>query len=126
MHFCGTTHQRVLHLERLQAHVLEQHGLVECRHQGPGQKLQGWQIFMGLTAQCLPRCGSLEQILWRYFAVRVSSFKSAPHEHAAHGGQPDVAAFVGRGLHRSLEWLQRGVVHIRSDLLLSQCPSSEH
>lgn len=48
-------------------------GIVEGRHQGPPQKLQGWQIIAGLTAQCLHRCGSLQHIMLRYFAVRVSS-----------------------------------------------------
>lgn len=46
---------------------------VEGRHQGPRQKLQGWQIIAGLTAQCLHCCGSLQQIVRRYFAVRMSS-----------------------------------------------------
>ncbi|WP_397384981.1 hypothetical protein [Prosthecobacter sp.] len=38
----------------------------------------------------------------------------------------DIAALVGRGLHRRLELLQRGVVHIRSEFLRSQQPSSKH
>lgn len=57
-------------------------GLVEGRHQGPRQKLQGWQIIVGLTAQCLHPCGSLQHIMRRYFAVRVSS--SALSQRRAH------------------------------------------
>lgn len=45
----------------------------EGRHQGPRQKLQGWQIITGLVAQCLHRGGSLQHIMRCYFAVRVSS-----------------------------------------------------
>ncbi len=62
--------------------LLEFPGLVEGRHQGPRQKLQGWQIIAGLTAQCLHRCGSLEHIMRRYFAVRLSS--SALSQRRAH------------------------------------------
>lgn len=52
----------------------EQAGLgEEGRHQGPRQKLLGWQVVAGLVAQCLHPCGSLRHILLRYFAVRVSS-----------------------------------------------------
>lgn len=54
-------------------HGLESRGLVEGRHQGPRQKLQGWQMVAGLAAQCLHPCGSLQHIMRRYFAVRVSS-----------------------------------------------------
>lgn len=32
-----------------------------------------WQIIAALVVQCLHRSGSLEQIVWRYFAVRISS-----------------------------------------------------
>ena len=54
--------------------ALEQPGLgEEGTHQGPRQKLLGWQVVAGLVAQCLHRCGSLQHIMLRYFAVRVSS-----------------------------------------------------
>lgn len=43
------------------------------RHQGPRQKVLLWQIIAALVVQCLHRSGSLEQIVWRYFAVRISS-----------------------------------------------------
>lgn len=46
---------------------------VEGRHQGPRQKLLEWQIVAGVVAQCLHTCGSLEQIIRRYFAVQLSS-----------------------------------------------------
>ncbi len=62
--------------------LLELPDLVEQRHQGPRQKLQGWQIIVGLTAQCLHPCGSLQHIMRRYFAVRVSS--SALSQRRAH------------------------------------------
>ena len=48
-------------------------GLAEGRHQGPRQKLQNWQIIAGLVAQCLHTGGSLQHLIRRYFAVRLSS-----------------------------------------------------
>ncbi len=62
--------------------LLELPGFVEGCHQGPRQKLLGWQIIAGLTAQCLHPCGSLQHIMRRYFAVRVSS--SALSQRRAH------------------------------------------
>ncbi|WP_395749448.1 hypothetical protein [Prosthecobacter sp.] len=44
----------------LEQRLLEKPGFVEGRHQGPRQKLQGWQIIVGLTAQCL-HCRSILQ-----------------------------------------------------------------
>ena len=51
----------------------EHAGLAEGRHQGPRQKLQNWQIIAGLVAQCLHTGGSLQHLIRRYFAVRLSS-----------------------------------------------------
>jgi hypothetical protein len=48
-------------------------GLAEGRHQGPRQKLQNWQIIAGVVAQCLHTGGSLQHLIRRYFAVRLSS-----------------------------------------------------
>ena len=62
--------------------LLELPEFVEGCHQGPRQKLLGWQIIAGLTAQCLHPCGSLQHIMRRYFAVRVSS--SALSQRRAH------------------------------------------
>jgi hypothetical protein len=51
----------------------ELQGLAEGPHQGPRQKLQDWQIIVGLVAQCLHRGGSLQHIIRLYFTVRLSS-----------------------------------------------------
>lgn len=45
----------------------------EPTHQGPRRKLLGWQLIAGMVAQSLHACGSLQQIIGRYFAVRISS-----------------------------------------------------
>ncbi|MBK8092239.1 MAG: hypothetical protein IPK32_09755 [Verrucomicrobiaceae bacterium] len=43
----------------------------EPTHQGPRRKLLGWQLIAGMVAQNLHACGSLQQIIGRYFAVRI-------------------------------------------------------
>lgn len=59
---------------RMGGPALEQMALGrEGRHQGPRQKLLGWQVVASLVMQCLHPCGSLDHIMRRYFAVRVSS-----------------------------------------------------
>ncbi|MFM7606156.1 MAG: IS4 family transposase [Prosthecobacter sp.] len=55
--------------DKLRGHLREE----PVRHQGPRQKMLLWQIIAALVVQCLHRSGSLEQIVWRYFAVRISS-----------------------------------------------------
>lgn len=67
---------------RIGERTLEESGLGEGRHQGPRQKLQGWQIIAGLAAQCLHPYGRLQHMMRRYFAVRVSS--SALSQRRAH------------------------------------------
>jgi|GEM_PF-446818 len=47
--------------------------LEESAHQGPRQKLLGWQIIVGLVARCLHVQGGLEQVIRRYFGVSISS-----------------------------------------------------
>lgn len=67
-HHLSARIRKKLHVEQLPDELR-----VEPMHQGPRRKLLGWQLIAGMVAQSLHACGSLQQIIGRYFAVRISS-----------------------------------------------------
>jgi hypothetical protein len=59
-------------VEFLKPSSLELPGMKEGRHQGPRQKLQGWELLVGLVGRLLTSQGCLGSCFMRWFGVSIS------------------------------------------------------